>query len=163
MANDINSVVLVGRITRDCELKYTQGGTAVAKGSVAVNRYGGKDKDEEVSFIDFALWGKQAEAVSQYLLKGRQVCIQGELRQNRWEQDGQKMSRVEVNVSSLQLLGSVQQSDSPQVPRVTKAERMINDLVSAGRPVPVAASPETLNSPSAGFPGPEEFDDDIPF
>ena len=156
MANDINSVVLVGRITRDCELKYTQGGTAVAKGSVAVNRYGGKDKDEEVSFIDFALWGKQAESVSQYLLKGRQVCIQGDLRQSRWEQDGQKMSRIEVNVSSLQLLGGTQEPTQAYVQTPPPKP-----------PAPVPGqsygSMQQRERIAEDFPGPEQFDDDIPF
>lgn len=155
MANDINSVVLVGRITRDCELKYTQGGTAVAKGSVAVNRYGGKDNDEEVSFIDFAIWGKVAEAIGAYLTKGRQICINGELRQDRWVQDGQSRSRVEVVAKDVQLLGGVpqdkvQQSPAPQVGQVT-------------RPTTTSAATMQEHIVQPYMPGPEQFDDDIPF
>lgn len=107
MASDINKVFLVGRLTRDAELKYTNTGTAVSKFSLAVNRSkrSGDQWSEEASFFDLTLWGKQAEAVNQYLTKGKQVAIEGELRQNRWEQDGQKRSKVEINVNHLQLLG----------------------------------------------------------
>jgi single-strand DNA-binding protein len=104
---DINHVVLVGRLTRDAELKYTNNGTALSKFSLAVNRSikRGDQWTDEVSFFDCTLWGKQAEAVSQYLTKGKQVAIDGELRQNRWEQDGQNRSKVEINANNLQLLG----------------------------------------------------------
>ena len=104
---DINHVVLVGRLTRDAELKYTNSGTALSKFSLAVNRSikKGDQWTDEVSFFDCTLWGKQAEAVNQYLAKGKQVAIDGELRQSRWEQDGQNRSKVEINANTLQLLG----------------------------------------------------------
>ena len=102
---DINSVTLVGRLTRDAEIKSTQGGTTFAKFALAVNRYAGKDKGEEVSFIDCTLWGKQADAVGKYLTKGKQVGVVGELQQERWEKDGQKHSKLTVTVRSIQLLG----------------------------------------------------------
>jgi single-strand DNA-binding protein len=111
---DINQVVLVGRLTRDAELKYTNTGTAVCKISLAVNRRR-KSNDEwinEASFFDVVLWGKMGEAVSQYLVKGKQVGIVGELRQNKWEQDGQTRSKVEIVASNLQLLGG--RSDGPR-------------------------------------------------
>ncbi len=107
MASDINTVVLVGRLTRDAELKYTSGGTAVCKFSIAVNRNRkqGDQFVEEASFFDIVVWGRQGEAVQKYLEKGKQVAIQGELRQNRWEQDGQPRSKVEIHAFNLQLLG----------------------------------------------------------
>ncbi len=108
MANDINSVVLIGRVTRDAELKYTNAGTAICKFSIASNkkRKSGNDYIEEVSYFDITIWGKFAESISQYLNKGQQVCINGELRQNRWEQDGKARSKVEIVASNLQLIGS---------------------------------------------------------
>jgi single-strand DNA-binding protein len=108
MAADINHVVLVGRLTRDAELKYTAGGQAVCKFSIAVNRNkkSGDQWVDEASFFDVTLWGRQGEAVNQYLVKGKQVGIDGELRQDRWEQDGQKRSKVEIVANNLQLLGS---------------------------------------------------------
>ena len=95
---DINHVVLVGRLTRDAELKYTQGGAAVCKFSIAVNRRrkNGEEWVEEVNYFDIVLWGRQGEALNQYLVKGKQVAVDGELRQNRWEQDGQSRSKVEI-------------------------------------------------------------------
>jgi single-strand DNA-binding protein len=107
MATDINHVVLVGRLTRDAELKYTANGMAVCKFSIAVNRSrkNGDQWVEEVSYFDITLWGRSGEALNQYLVKGKQVGIDGELRQNRWEQDGQKRSKVEIVANNLQLLG----------------------------------------------------------
>ncbi len=104
---DINHVVLVGRLTRDAELRYTPSGTAVCNFAVAVNRRrkNGDEWSEEVSFFDIVLWGRQGESLNQYLIKGKQVAIDGELRQNRWEQDGQTRSRIEIVANNLQLLG----------------------------------------------------------
>jgi single-strand DNA-binding protein len=104
---DLNSVVLIGRLTRDAELKYTAGGTAVCKFAVAVNRRRkANDRwEDEANFFDVALWGKQGEVLNQYLFKGKQVGIDGELRQERWEKDGQTRSRVEIVANSVQLLG----------------------------------------------------------
>ena len=104
---DINHVVLVGRLTRDAELKYTSGGQAVCKFSVAINRRRkqGDQWVDEPNFFDIVLWGKQGESLQQYLVKGKQVGVDGELRQDRWEQDGQNRSKVEVVASNIQLLG----------------------------------------------------------
>jgi len=105
---DINRVVLVGRLTRDAELKYTSAGQAVCKFSIAVNRRKktGDQWVDEPNFFDVVLWGRQGETLNQYLVKGKQVGIDGELRQDRWEQDGQNRSRVEIVANNLQLLGS---------------------------------------------------------
>ncbi len=110
---EINSIVIVGRLTRDAELKYTQGGLAIIKGSIAVNRRV-KDGDawkDEASFFDWSSMGKAAEAVHKFLTKGKQIGLQGELRQNRWEQDGQARSKVEIFAHGIQLLGSTSQQD----------------------------------------------------
>ena len=111
--SDINSVVLCGRVTRDAEVRYTNGGMAVSEISIAVNRYAGKDKGEEVSFFEVNLWGKTAEALAQYLTKGRQIVVQGELRQERWEQDGQKQSKVRINANNIQLVGGKDEKAEP--------------------------------------------------
>lgn len=104
---EINHVVLIGRLTRDAELKYTAGGQAVCKFSVAVNRRRkqGDQWIDEPNFFDIVVWGRQGETLNQYLVKGKQVGIDGELRQDRWEQDGQNRSRVEIVANNLQLLG----------------------------------------------------------
>jgi single-strand DNA-binding protein len=114
MANDLNMVALVGRLTHDAELKYGTNGSVVCRFSIAVNRRrkNGDDWEDEASFIDCILFGKSAESMNQYLTKGRQVSISGELHQSRWTQDGQPRSRVEVYVNSVQLLGGVEERKS---------------------------------------------------
>jgi single-strand DNA-binding protein len=107
MAVDINRVTLIGRLVRDAELKYTDNGQAVSKFTIAVNR---KKKDgdtwtDEASFFDVTLWGRQAEGLSPYLLKGKQIAVDGELRQDRWQQDGQNRSKVAIIANSVELLG----------------------------------------------------------
>jgi single-strand DNA-binding protein len=104
---DINHVVLVGRLTRDAELKYTASGQAVCKFSLAINRdrKNGDQWEKEVNYFDIVLWGKRGEAVSKFLLKGKSVGVDGELRQDRWQQDGQNRSKVEIIAGNVQLLG----------------------------------------------------------
>ena len=104
---DLNSVNIIGRLTRDADLKYTAGGMAVSNFSIAVNRRkkSGDQWVDEVSFFDVNFFGKAAETLKQYLLKGKQVGICGELRQDRWEKDGQTHSRVYIVANDLQLLG----------------------------------------------------------
>ena len=115
---DINHVLLIGRLTRDAELKYTSGGMAVCKFALAVNkrRKQGDQWVEECSFFDIVAWGKTGEALNQYLVKGKQVAIEGELHQNRWEQDGQSRSKIEINANNIQLLGGNDKSSTPETP-----------------------------------------------
>jgi single-strand DNA-binding protein len=112
---DINCVVLVGRLTRDAELKYTANGQAVCKFSIAVNRSrkNGDQWVEEPNFFDIVLWGRQGEAIQKYLVKGKSVGVDGELRQDRWQQDGQNRSKVEVVAANVQLLGGAPGSGLP--------------------------------------------------
>ena len=107
MAANLNVVVLIGRLTRDAELKYISSGIAVSKFSLAVNRRkrSGDQWVEETDFFDITLWGKTAESLNQYLTKGKEIGVEGELRQSRWEQDGQSRSRVEIHARNIQLLG----------------------------------------------------------
>jgi single-strand DNA-binding protein len=118
MAGDINQVVLVGRVTRDAELRYTASGTALSTFAVAVGRRvkKGDEWTNEASFFDMTLWDKQAENLNKYLLKGTQVGVQGELRQERWEKDGQKQSKIQVFVNSIQLLGGGKREGSAPAP-----------------------------------------------
>ena len=85
---DINHVILVGRLTRDAELKYTNTGLPLSKFSIAINRRKKVEEQwqEEAHFFDIVVWGKIAEALHPFLKKGKQIGIDGELRQNRWEQ-----------------------------------------------------------------------------
>ena len=110
MAN-LNKVMLIGNLTRDPEIKYTPKGTAVAQIGMAVNRVWSNDageKQEEVTFVDVELWGRQAEVAGEYLKKGRPVFIEGRLKLDTWDdkQSGQKRSKMKVVGEQIQLLGS---------------------------------------------------------
>ena len=110
---DINSVIVNGRLTRDAETKYTNTGTAILKFSIA-NNYRTKHGDEwtdEVNYFDVTMFGKRAESLQQYMSKGKAVSVVGELRQNRWEQDGQSRSKIEILARDIQMHGNGQQRD----------------------------------------------------
>ena len=104
--SDLNSVVLIGRITADTKLDYTPSGTAYVKFSLAVNK-SRKNQDgtwnNEANFFDVTLWGEYAKVKQPSLTKGRQIAVIGELHQDRWEKDGRKNSRVGIVASSVQL------------------------------------------------------------
>ena len=100
---DHNHVSLIGRLTRDPEVKYTTSGTPVCTFSLALNRdYGG---NKEVYYIDIEAWRKTAELCGEYLKKGKQVAINGYLKQSRWETQQGKRSKVLVVASEVQFLG----------------------------------------------------------
>jgi single-strand DNA-binding protein len=112
---DINHVVLVGRLTRDAEYKVVPSGQALCNFAIAVNRFkkAGDQYVEEANFFDVVLWGRQAETLNRYLLKGKQVGIEGELRQERWQQpDGQNRSKVRIVANNVQLLGGGQSAST---------------------------------------------------
>jgi single-strand DNA-binding protein len=104
---DMNHVNLIGRLTRDAELNYTASGQAVSKFSIAVNRSvkRGEKWEDEANFFDVVLWGKRAESLGQYLAKGKRIGVDGELRQDRWQKDGQTRSKVEIVAININLLG----------------------------------------------------------
>jgi len=104
---DLNHVVLIGRLTRDAELKSTANGQAVCKFSIAVNRRkkNGDQWEDDPNFFDIVVWGRQGESLHQYLVRGKMVGVDGELRQDRWQQEGQNRSKVEIIANYIQLLG----------------------------------------------------------
>ena len=114
---DLNLTITAGRLTRDPELKYTSGGMAYLKSAVATTRYW-KDKSgqrqEETTFVDFTLWGQQAEWAAENLMKGSPVIVEGRLRTNEWEdrQTGQKRSKLEVAAERVKPLEWGQSSDT---------------------------------------------------
>ena len=109
MAGDINRVTLVGRLTRDPELRHLPSGSPVLQLGLAVN---GRQKDDagnwtdKPNFFDVKVFGNQAEMLSQHLAKGRRVGIDGRLDWSSWETDGQKRSKVEVVAFQVQFLDS---------------------------------------------------------
>lgn len=109
MANSLNTVALVGNLTRDPELKQLPSGAAVTELSIAVNERvkRGEEWEDYGNFFDVTVWGRQAENAVKYLAKGRPVAVQGRLRQERWEnENGDKRSKVKVVAHTIQFLGS---------------------------------------------------------
>jgi len=104
-----NRVVLLGNLTRDIELKYLQSGTAVTDIGLAVNdrrKSQSGEWVEETTFVDVTLWGRTAEVAGEYLSKGSPVLIEGRLKLDTWEKDGQKHSKLRVVGERMQMLGS---------------------------------------------------------
>jgi len=147
MANDLNRVILIGRLTRDPELRYTSSGTAVSSFSIANNRtyVTNGEKKEQVSYFNCVAWAKTGEVIVQYCKKGQRIGLEGRLQQRSWDdQDGKKRSTVEVVVENFQFL-------------TPKGE--VTGDVSYDTP-----------APSGNMPGPSDSnnnnpfsDDDIPF
>lgn len=89
----MNNVSLLGRLTRDVEMRYTQNETAVCNFSLAVNR---RFKRDEADFINIVAWGKTAEFCSKYFVKGQQIALQGRIETSTYEVEGQKRYKAEV-------------------------------------------------------------------
>lgn len=108
----LNKVMLIGNLTRDPEVRYTPKGTAVCDMAIAVNRRflneATGERQEEVTYLDIVLWGKQAELAGQYLAKGRSVYIEGRLQMDTWEDKatGQKRSKIKIVCENMQFIDS---------------------------------------------------------
>jgi single-strand DNA-binding protein len=119
MAN-LNKVLLIGNLTKDPELRYTPGGTAVANLRMATNRTY-KDKagemKQEACFLTVVAWDKQAEVCNQYLHKGSPLFVEGRLQSRTWDgPDGKKRSVIEVRAERIQFLGSGPGGSKPAAP-----------------------------------------------
>jgi single-strand DNA-binding protein len=103
-----NRVVLMGNLTRDVEVKYLPSKTAVADVGLAVNDRRKNQAGEwvdDVTFVDLVFWGRTAEIAGEYLSKGSPILVEGRLKLDSWEKDGQKRSKLRVVVERMQMLG----------------------------------------------------------
>jgi single-strand DNA-binding protein len=118
----LNSVNIMGNLTRDPELKYTPSGKSVCSLSIANNRVYTRqgEKVSEVSYFDVEVWGVSAENCSKYLSKGSGIIVEGRLKQDRWEKDGKTQSRVRITAASVHFLPK-RNTDQPAPPRVEPA------------------------------------------
>ena len=114
MAN-YNKVLLMGRLTRDVDLKYTNTNQPVANLGLAVNRhYKGRDEQmqEETTFIDCEAWGRTAENIQKFFSKGRPIFVEGRLKFDSWEdKDGQKRSKLKVVIENFSFVDSKPQAE----------------------------------------------------
>ena len=166
---DLNHVVLIGRLTQDLgsderSFGYVGNGQARANVSIAVNR-SKKEGDqwvEEVNYFYVTIWGKTAENLKPYLTKGKQICVEGHLKQDRWEKDGQKQSRVSIVADNVQLLGGKSDSDNSASTSsyAQQYEEQQNPFKkSAPTFKPVNNQQTTTEQPTLG----DDFPEDIPF
>jgi single-strand DNA-binding protein len=160
---NLNSVHLMGNLTRDPEVRHTPKGTAVCDISLAINRLlpddGSGERREEVTYVDVTLWGKTAENAGQYLAKGRSVFVDGRLALETWEdkQSGQKRSKLKVVAESLQFLGSrPPQGATPEAPAETKPAE--TKPANHKRPAPAAKKSKPERDPDL-----DAVPEDVPF
>lgn len=99
----MNNVSLAGRMTRDCELKYTQDGKAIGIFTIAINK---RYKKDEANFINCVAFGKAAELIAEYVKKGHLLGVTGSIETSSWEKDGQKHYKTEVAVDQITFLQS---------------------------------------------------------
>lgn len=116
-----STVTIVGNLVRDVDLRYIPSGTAVADVTVAVTEREKKNGEyvDATAFIDCVLWGRTAELANEHLFKGSPILFAGSIRQDNWEKDGQKRSKLKIVVDSMTFIGSKsdrQQSHSQPEP-----------------------------------------------
>jgi single-strand DNA-binding protein len=143
---ELNRVFMIGRLTKDPEIRQTTNGTPVTNFSIAINRRyknaNGEWKDE-TTFVGIVAWQKLAELCKQYLTKGRAVLVEGKLQTHSWEtEDGQKRSLIEVRADRIEFLD-----------RESRGETAPASNAEPGAPVPSPATPD----------GGAKIDDDLPF
>lgn len=151
MSSDINRVIIIGRLTKDPELRYTASGAAVCSFSLANNRSYTKDgnKVEQVSYFNCIAWSKLGEVINEYVRKGHRFGVEGRLQQRSYEdKDGNKRSVVEIVVDGCQFLQPREQGEQPPAGAGVPAEK----------PAALANGTETHDAPPAMF-----SDEDIPF
>jgi len=151
-----NRVIMMGNLTRDPELKQLPSGQSVCRLGLASNRQF-KNRTtgtmtQEVCFVDVDVWGAQAESCNQYLQKGRAVLVEGRLKLDSWEQDGQRRSKHSITADRVTFLSS--SNDDHSVSDMSSAQ---DELAQTPKPQASATGEVDLKSQS------QPFDDDLPF
>lgn len=134
-----NRVTLMGNLASGPELKYLPGGdTAVVETAIAVNERFKKGDEyvETVSFVDAVFYGRSAEIVNQYLRKGSPILIEGRLKQDRWEKDGQKRSKLRVVVEQMKMIGGKQSDDDDAADQSTPDDSELVGSVAGSEAAP---------------------------
>ena len=153
----MNKVFLIGRLSRDPELRHTNSGMAVCQINVAVSRRTGAGRDPETDFINVVVWDKQAENVSKYLAKGRQVAVEGRIQTRSYDNnEGKKTYVTEVVANNVEFLGSA--NDNPRT-SVNEENPFDTEL-----PIDNVETTSVENDPFAAFGEKVEIsDNDLPF
>ena len=138
-----NKVILVGNLTRDIELRYSQGGMGIAKTAIATSRKftTNGEKKEEVCFVDITFFGRSAEVANQYLRKGSKILVEGRLNFEQWvDQNGQKRSKHSVTAETMQMLDSKGDNQGSQ-------NAPMGDTASQGGYVPQQGQQQSYQQP----------------
>jgi single-strand DNA-binding protein len=173
----MNLVVLVGNLTRDPEVRYTQSGLAVANINIAVNRISTKDGGPDADFFRVTIFGKQAELAERYLAKGRKVGIEGRIQNDNYEKEGQTIYRDTIIANRMEFLspkGSGEQFGGDFGGQADSAFGRSSGQPASAQPASVAAQPQAATpqqqqpaAPSeplpSGFSALEDEEDDLPF
>lgn len=128
--SDLNKAFLIGRLIRDPEYK-TVGETGLARFTLASSktRIVNGEKKEETIFIDCEAWGKIADIVNKYITKGKQVAVDGELKQDTWDgQDGKRQSKIKIKIDSIQMLGGNKQAANTDNAEINREEIPLEDI-----------------------------------
>jgi single-strand DNA-binding protein len=160
-----NKTIIVGNLTRDIELKYSQSGSAIANTAIATTRKFtvNGEKKEETCFIDITFFGRSAEVANQYLRKGSKILAEGRLKFDQWvdQTTGQKRSKHSVIVETMQMLDSKGSADS----EYTSDEDGHDEAPVAKAPVAKTAAqkPAPVRMPENNLPEIDINEDEIPF
>ena len=162
-----NRVVMLGNLTRDCELRYLPSGGAVCTTGLATNRKFKKtdgSQDEEVCFVDITFFGRTAEIANQYLKRGSKVLVEGRLKLDQWsDQSGVKRSKHSITVESLQMIdGRGQQTDSGEASSGGYIENTTSGGYNNNQKAPYQ-KPVTPEYSGHEIPDIDINDDEIPF
>lgn len=153
----------MGNLTRDPELRVTPSGNSICKFSLALNRaYSTKDGErrEEVTYVDIDSFGKQAEVISRYMRKGRPIMIEGRLKFDQWESDGQKRSKLGIILENFQFLGGRDDNESEASGQGSGYEQSSPPA----RSTPQVNEPESTPSAETNFSNENDtLDEDVPF
>jgi len=166
-----NKVILAGNLTRDIEIRYTQGGMAIASTGIASNRKfksATGEQKEEVLFIDLTFFGRTAEIANQYLRKGSKVLVDGRLKLDSWTaQDGSKRSKHSVTVENLQMLSSRDEAPMGGGSDYTQQSSGYNNQAPQHNTPSQKAAPQPSQyqqkAPESNIPEIDISEDEIPF
>ena len=145
-----NKIILVGNLTRDIELRYSQGGMGIAKTAIATSRKftSNGEKKEEVCFVDITFFGRSAEVANQYLRKGSKILVEGRLNFEQWvDQNGQKRSKHSVTVETMQMLDTKGNNGGSNYNAQSNAP-MANTKQNGGYNTPAQGEPQGYQQPT---------------
>jgi single-strand DNA-binding protein len=157
-----NRVILMGNLTRDIELRYIPSGSAVADITLAVNdrrKTASGEWVDEATFVDVTLWGRTAEVASEYLSKGSPLFVEGRLKLDQWETEGQKRSKLRVVCDRMQLVGGKGEGSPPRARTESRESRESY----APSPSANGSPPPSQDGPMNHDSGPTYDDNDLPF